>query len=188
MRHLVITNTMYPKSDAHKITYVGPNQRGRQIDYVLVSKRMQCHLRDSGSAMDVDMGSDHKTVRTKFELKLGAGRKVRKSKQRVIWSRVCEATFKSKTEQLVTQKEVTTKSLSTCHLIEETLLQAAKESMSARHFTEIDHENDALHIEIQTLVQSRQKLPHGDPERAVLSKRIQKTVRLRKRGKRREQI
>ena len=189
LKSLVIANTMYPKSKDAVTTFVGPNQRARQIDFVLITRRLKALLRDSGSTNDFHMNSDHKTVKVtlRFDTK-NKSMNTHKTKQRVEWNKVCRETFQTKSEEFITQQEVPTASNRICQMVEQALLRATKESAIVRPLQETGERNDELGTEIRNLIIARRERQHGNPERKHISKKLQKAIRLRKRNKRREQI
>eukprot|EP00973_Karenia_brevis_P081954 11362305-Karenia_brevis.AAC.1 len=65
---MVITNTFFEKSAQHTTTYVSPDKVHKQLDYIVVSKRLWPYVRDAQSTNLIDLGSDHKAVKTIFNL------------------------------------------------------------------------------------------------------------------------
>ena len=65
---LAIANTLYIKSEENVITYVGPNRRPRQIDFILIDQKTKRLLKDAASTAELNMGSDHKAVKMKLRL------------------------------------------------------------------------------------------------------------------------
>jgi hypothetical protein len=168
------------------VTYVGPNLRPRQIDFILIDQKTKRLLQDAASIQALNMGSDHRTVSMK--LRLDVKPKIRERKQRVEWGQVCVEAFRANTERLIPQQIVLSTSDDTCHMVEEILVKSATQSASVRHSEEGEVQNSALDDEIRNLIRARRELEHVSPERSVLSKRLQKAIRRRKREKRRDQI
>ena len=67
-KSLTIANTLYPKHEDNITTYRGPNSRPRQIDFVLIGQKTKRLLKDAGSVDEVNMGSDHRTLKVRMEL------------------------------------------------------------------------------------------------------------------------
>ena len=63
---LVISNTHFGKPNAKRTTHTGPNGNERQIDFILMDKRLWKWIRDAGSSMYPDLGSDHKGVKSRM--------------------------------------------------------------------------------------------------------------------------
>lgn len=62
----LIGNTFYPKSHDRRVTYVGPNLRERQIDFIFLDQYLRRYLRDSSSTTELDLGSHHRGVHARF--------------------------------------------------------------------------------------------------------------------------
>ena len=184
---LAISNTLYPKCKENIATYIGPNLRPRQIDYILVDRRTKCLLRDAASAQAPNIGSDHKAVQ--MRLCLDVKFKARKSKQRVDWNHICPDFFRENLERMISHQEVSSNSNQTCHALEQILLRAATESVNSRHAGEAGGQsNNMADEQVRTLIKRRWTVSHGTAERKEISKLIQKGIRKLKREKRRDQI
>ena len=102
LNNLTIANTLYTKPEEQKVTYVGPNLRPRQIDFILIDQKTKRLLQDAASIQALNMGSDHRTVSMK--LLLDVKPKIRERKQRVEWGQVCVEAFRANTERLIPQQ------------------------------------------------------------------------------------
>ena len=68
---LVITGTIFPHKNIHKLTWVSPDGQTRnQIDHTLVNKKFRSSIRDTRVYRGADIGSDHYLVKTTIKLKL----------------------------------------------------------------------------------------------------------------------
>ena len=63
---LTIVNTCYEKAVEKIYTFVGPSGIPRQIDYLLVSKKLHGWVRDCETSREIDMNSDHKTLKMRI--------------------------------------------------------------------------------------------------------------------------
>ena len=68
LNEMVIANTMYPKTKENIVTYVGPNNNERQIDFAFINRITRRNLRNAGSTKDVDLESDHRAIEVILEL------------------------------------------------------------------------------------------------------------------------
>lgn len=60
MNELVITGTLFPRRDIHKVTWVSPDRkRKNQIDHVIVDRRFRNSVMDTRVNRSADIGSDH---------------------------------------------------------------------------------------------------------------------------------
>jgi endonuclease/exonuclease/phosphatase family metal-dependent hydrolase len=184
---LAISNTLYPKRKENITTYVGPNLRPRQIDYILVDRKTKRLLQDATSAQEPNIGSDHKAVR--IRLRLDVKFKARKTKRRVDWHHICPELFHENLERMISQQEISSNSNQTCHALEQTMLRAATESENSRSAREETHQHsNQADEQVRALIKRRWTVRHGTAERTEISKRIQKGIRKLKREKRRRQI
>ena len=186
LNSITIANTLYTKPTEKITTYIGPNQRPRQIDFILIDQKTKRLLQDAASTQALDMGSDHRTVTMK--LRLNVKLKIRERKQQVQWRQVCVETFKEHTELRMSQQPAMLTSDDMCRMVEDTLVKSATESTDIRRSEEGGSQNNELEDEIRNLIRSRRERDHASPERTVLSKKLQKAIRRRTREKRRDQI
>jgi len=170
---LAISNTLYPKRKENITTYVGPNLRPRQIDYILVDRKTKRLLQDATSAQEPNIGSDHKAVR--IRLRLDVKFKARKTKRRVDWHHICPELFHENLERMISQQEISSNSSQTCHALEQTMLRAATESENSRSAREETHQHsNQADEQVRALIKRRWTVRHGTAERTEISKRIQK--------------
>ena len=183
---LTMASTLYPKPQERMATYIGPNLRPRQIDFILVDQKTKRLLRDASSTQDLNMGSDHKAVQVK--LRLDVTFKVRARKQRVEWHQVSPTAFETNSERLLLQHELPSTADETCRIVEGTLLQAAEESVIRRSGETEERPCNAADEALRGLIERRRTMIHGTAERTEISKKIQKAIRQQTRAQRRKQI
>ena len=183
---LTIANTLYPKPRERMVTYIGPNSRPRQIDFVLVNQKTKRLLQDATSTLDLDMRSDHKAVKIRFRLDVKL--KSRERKQKAEWHQICPLAFKANSERIIMQQETASTPDETVHIVEGTLLRAAEESV-IRHPNDTEERLCSTEDEtLRALIERRRMMEHGTAERTEVSKQIQKCIRRQTRAKRRVQI
>ena len=183
---LTLASTLYPKPQERMVTYIGPNSRPRQIDFILVDQKTKRLIQDASSTQDLNMGSDHKAVQMKLQLDITL--KPRRRKQRVEWHQVSPAAFKTNSERIILQRELPSAADETCRIIECTLLQAAEESVIRRSDETEERPLNAVDETLRGLIERRRIMMHRTCERTEISKQIQKTIRQLTRAKRRKQI
>ena len=181
-----ITNTLYPKRREDIVTYVGPNKRERQIDYVLVSRHTRKLLRNAGSTGMMDLGSDHRAVEVALEF---SRRKVKhrkgKRSRMVAWKSVKTDEYRTKTDELIGSLDACEDAQTRCEQIEKILLEAAVSAAENEEIQDRDGtENDAL----RELLELRRSLATGTLEKTEISKRIQKYTRRLRRERQHEKI
>ena len=65
---LVALNTRYKKVTQKQVTYRSPKNDEKQLDYILLDKKLLSWSRDAESTDILHMGSDHRCVIAKFEI------------------------------------------------------------------------------------------------------------------------
>ena len=183
-KNLTIANTLYPKHEKNITTYKGPNSRPRQIDFILVGQKTKRLLKDAGSVDEVNMGSDHKAVKVRMEITTRRSKKSqRKRNKPVAWTDVNGEMFRTKTEALLRENQLSENLQTRCEQVEQILLKATR--MASERNAEETAEMDAT---LRYLIETRRPMPSDSAERTNLSKEIQKHVRRMKREKRHRQI
>ncbi|XP_071142032.1 craniofacial development protein 2-like [Mytilus edulis] len=62
--NLVITGTIFPHKDKHKITWISPNKKTEnQIDHILVTRQHRTSILDTRAMRGADIGSDHELLK-----------------------------------------------------------------------------------------------------------------------------
>ena len=187
LHHLTIANSIFPKRQVHLETFRGPNQRPRQIDYILVCSRTKRRLRDVYTTGEIGMGSDHRSVKTILTLDQQTSNKVKTNKRhRIVWNQICWQTFKRKTDEVLQATPEARSLQKQCEHIEKTLLQAAESSEDRTTYE--SQLGDEAEGNLRAMIRDRQNAGHGSPDRTRLSKCIQKEIRRMKRERRRQQI
>ena len=183
---LTIANTLYPKPRERMVTYIGPNSRPRQIDFVLIDQKTKRLLQDAASTLDLNMRSDHKAVKIRFRLDVKL--KSRERKQKAEWHQICPLAFKANSERIMMQQETASTSDETVHIVEGILLRAAEESVIKHTSDTQEHRFSGEDEALRALIERRRTMEHGTAARTEISKQIQKCIRRQTRAKRRIQI
>ncbi|XP_071150111.1 craniofacial development protein 2-like [Mytilus edulis] len=69
--NLVITGTIFPHKDKHKVTWISPNKKTEnQIDHYLVTRQHSTSILDTRSMKGADIGSNHELLKCKLRIKL----------------------------------------------------------------------------------------------------------------------
>ncbi|CAC5398565.1 unnamed protein product [Mytilus coruscus] len=69
--NLVITGTIFPHKDKHKVTWISPNKKNRKsIDHILVTRQHRTSILDTRAMRGADIGSDHEVLKCKLRIKL----------------------------------------------------------------------------------------------------------------------
>ena len=69
--NLVVTGTIFPHKDKHKVTWISPNKKTEnQIDHILVTKQHRTSVLDTRTMRGADIASDHELLRCKLRIKL----------------------------------------------------------------------------------------------------------------------
>ncbi|XP_071150122.1 craniofacial development protein 2-like [Mytilus edulis] len=69
--NLVITGTIFPHKDKHKVTWISPNKKTEnQIDHYLVTRQHRTSILDTRSMKGADIGSNHELLKCKLRIKL----------------------------------------------------------------------------------------------------------------------
>ena len=183
-KNLTIANTLYPKHERNITTYKGPSSRPRQIDFILIGQKTKRWLKDAGSVDIVNMGSDHRAVKVRMEMSTKRPKKgQRKRNKAVAWTDVNGEVFRTSTEELFRESQLSENLQARCEQVEQVLLQATR--MACEGNSEETSEMDAT---LRDLVEARRPMPSDSAERTNLSKEIQKRIRCLKREKRHRQI
>lgn len=188
LENLIITNTFFAKHAESKITHTGPNGNTRQIDFILVDKRLKVNMRDSCSIRCLDMGSDHRAVllRMCFQCKTHAKKKTAKIHSQVNWKEVDTKRYLENASHILDDLVLQNGLEERCHQIEQALLEAGTLSREVREYDHGHVETDRSHL--RQLTQQRRTLPHTSRARKELSKQIQKEITAVKRIERRSKI
>ncbi|CAG2188799.1 unnamed protein product [Mytilus edulis] len=68
--NLVITGTIFPHKDKHKVTRISPNKKTKhQIDHILVTRQHRTSILDTRAMRGADIGSDHELLKCKLRIK-----------------------------------------------------------------------------------------------------------------------
>ena len=185
LNDLAIANTMYPKTKANIVTFVGPNKHERQIDFALVNRRARRNLRNAGSNGDVDLGSDHRAIEVIVELTQQKKRRRKKQMKHVSWKSVNTEEFTVKTDELTRNAGLSDGIESRCQQIEQILLEAAASSAVSQ---ETPNANTPDNETLRELLKQRRAQKTGTVEKTEISKQIQKHVRRIRREKQHEKI
>ena len=71
MNRLIITGTIFPRKEIHKLTWVSSDGSNRnQIDHTLINRKFRSSVRDTRVYRGADVASDHYLVKTTIKLKL----------------------------------------------------------------------------------------------------------------------
>ena len=183
-KNLTIANTLYPKHEKNITTYKGPNSRPRQIDFILIGQKTKRLLKDAGSVDEVNMGSDHRAIKVRMEIDTKRSKKdQRKRNKPVAWADVNGEVFRTKTEELLRENQLSENLQTRCEQVEQFLLQATR--MASEGNAGETSEMDAT---LRDLIEARKLMPSDSAERTNLSKEVQKHIRRVKREKRHRQI
>ena len=60
---------MYKKLPQKQMTYHTPKGATKQLDYILTDSKHYCWSKDAEANDTIDMGSDHRCVMAKFEIR-----------------------------------------------------------------------------------------------------------------------
>ena len=183
MHSLTIANSMFPKRDENIATYVGPNGRARQIDFILVCSRTRRLLTNAGSTADLGVWSDHRAVEACFQLRVRTKAKKKMRKRMCKWKNISKSTFCAKTEEMLQDYDSSLGLQTRCEHIEKALLEAATISCEE---TELQVEVVSEHL--KTLMEKRRQLPAECGERKEVSKEIQREIRKERRARQHEKI
>lgn len=192
VERLTITNTHFRKQPHKTATFVGPNKEPRQIDYVLADLKLWRHIRDAEATSDVDMGSDHQTIR----LTLYKGRAINtkqntsqppKPKPKATpFDQVDQRTYISQLAQQLQDIQTSYQLEDKCAQIENAIAQAT--SQAKRETTQIATQR-AERSRIWESIQARRQLTSTErKERAAISKHIQKEIKHIKQAERTKKI
>ena len=167
LQHLTIANSIFPKSQDQLETFRDPNQRPRQIDYILVCSRMKKRLRDVSTTGEIHMGSDHRAIKARMNVVLKTSNRPKThGKHRIVWEQVCLRSFERETEVALQESSGTQSLQKYCEQIENILLTAARNStnQTSDETQTADEEGHALKV----MIQARQAAGHNDPNRKRL--------------------
>jgi exonuclease III len=176
LEDLVFANTFFSKPPAGRITHVGPSGRARQIDYILVDRRLWPQVRDSGSVPHLSMGSDHTCVHLRIDVKCIAHKSssTRRRMPHASWKHVDETKFRRELSTTLPLKAVSGNIDDQLEQIENSIVQAARlaSSSSCPGGSEQDPQ-------IRRMIEHRRSLPPASnaTERTQLSKAIQRAIR-----------
>ena len=180
LEEVFVANTFYPKTNENTVTYVGPNQHGRQIDYFLVCRRTKRLMRNAGSVADIDMGSDHRAIELVMEIGTNKRRNQRGKPltgdrtKRVAWKHVCTEKYPSQVSDLFTESQTPANTEKRCEFIEATLLEACRLS---EKLEETEDMSEGVDETLRELIERRRAMKTSTNEKSAISKQIQKHVR-----------
>ena len=175
--NMVITNTMFPKHPENRVTFVGPNGRPRQLDYILVPKAFIHMVQDSGSSKLLQMGSDHNAVMTKFKLRPARRRSKKPQKhkpKRVCWAGIAADQYVDTLTSKLADAELDVELSQKCDVIERLMAEAAMEASQPAG----DDGNNFERKKLCALVEERHRLGSSQTgERKCLSKAIKREIK-----------
>ena len=178
-QRLSITNTHFDKRPNNRATYPGPNKNPRQIDYILVDFKLWKQLRDTGSIDELDLGSDHKTVRAKFHMtinkKADTRHKQKPKRQRAPpWNSCSTTLFLKHLEAQLDDVKLAADLEERCERVERALTESAQLAKQAQATRSISTDRNKLN----DMAIERKHIPHSETAaRAAISKKIQKKVK-----------
>ena len=184
---LSILNTMFPKSDQHRITYIGPNKRPRQLDYFLIDEVHSYKITDAGSVSYPDMGSDHSAVRLVADIGASRNRRKQKRKTRAAdWKNVDSKKYMNESETIFSHMTLEKGLENRCKQIDDALVEAARLSEQGRT-PKLEKSDQELRLE--SMISKRRNIPnHCTKERSDASKAIQKELKAIKKATRQASI
>ena len=185
---LTICNTSFSKTIVNRTTFVGPNGRPRQLDYILVSQTLRRSLRDAGSTTILDLGSDHRAV--KVTIRIDTHPSSLKKKRRsspTAWRSVDSELYLAKLQELLKATVWDMNFAERSAQIEQTLIKAAQHAQRTRHGTLVLASSGRQRLDM--LLQSRRELGSDQrTERGTISRSIQKEIRSLRRKEQEEKI
>ena len=175
--NLAITNTFFSKRPCNRETFIGPNGRPRQLDYILMDKLLFRMLHDSCSTSLLQLGSDHKAVRAKLlfeETPRTIRRKTIKKSPCITWSGVDAERYKQYLDSKLSDARMEMLLYDRCKQIENMMTEAAEEAAS----TPVSDETRPARTKLRELVEERHRLSNAQTyERKALSKSIKKEIK-----------
>ena len=191
---LVITNTFYRKQFENMYTYTSPQKKKRQLDYILVCRPYWKRVRNVAASKDIDLGSDHQSVRLDSVIptshcKVRTPRKTQNlqstkahhSEWKLVDGCSYQRNLTQRLEDLVLDMHLDERRKQ----IEETMREAAAGSKQSSQPTADNERQESL----EKLIQERRATPNSDTsQRSRISKRIQKEIKAMKRLERHAKI
>jgi len=194
----MIANTFFPQSPESRWTHTSSSGRKRTIDYILVSKNLWALVRDAGSSLQLDLGSDHKAVQATLDLDVRT-RQRRQKRRSTSWKPIDKRAYDAALDARLTSLTCTspvdvqgevgnvTKMLEErCAQIEAVVKDIAADHESAQARANEDRAADKAKLQ-ELLASRRQARQRGESVRD-LSKQIQHEIRAVGRARRRAQI
>ena len=185
---LTIMNTCYEKPVEKLHTFVGPSGAPRQIDFFLVSRKLRGWVRDCEAVREVDMNSDHKTLKMRISFQDMA----RSSTNRQRGKKQLPAKWPP--PSVDEYKQHLTKRLDDLMLLDQSTLEckqiegAMVEVMAAWGQENVEGQHTTSSV-LEELIRRRRSLPQADQKgRSECTKLIRKEVRAIKRETRRSKI
>ena len=185
VERLAIVNTHFRKQPEKIATFVGANKIPRQIDYILVDLKLWKCIRDVETTPDVDLGSDHQTVRLTLRKRKTPNKKdtpsqPKKAKTKAPpFNQVDQQRYLTHLAREIQDIKAIDQLDDKCTQIEQAIALAAQNAKQA-----------TAHLATQTAEQSklsekmraRKQLNNTEKkERAAISKQIQKEIKHTKR-------
>jgi len=187
LENMAISNTFFPKPEVKKITHTSSMGLLRQIDFILIPKRLKANTIDACSISAVDMGSDHNAVMAQISCRPFIPKRVHQKKHKhVHWKDVNPSQYLVEATRILSRLELDVTLQRRCCQIEKSLLEAASLSELAQQ--SMGHGQHTNNKNLNMMVEERRALPHGSDDRKTISKKIQKEVAAIRRIERRTKV
>ena len=174
---LKITNSHFRKQDAKLITYE-TSRAAKQLDYLLLDRRLNSKLRDIEATTDIDLGSDHKCLVASFSFQSRPKREKNTTPKKATfaapWPPKSLERYQQKLGEMLHKVEPDD-TVEHKHLkIQEAIIEASKQERRDKPSTS----NPKCETKLEELIAKRKALPSSDTAgRTAVSKVIFKEVR-----------